>query len=159
MLSRKYFDRSGPPVLRSVRRCVRRCVGLGVASWAVVAALALPTYAQEPSSATFVLSQSTTSSGGGSSVSPSFLLDGSLSQIGSSSLPSFFSNHTWVEQSGTAAIPTGTRHIEYHFLGDRDAGSNNDAFLDNAYLTVPDGGSSFALFGLALAGLGVSRRR
>ena len=63
-------------------------------------------------------------------------LDGTWAELASSALPFFYSNHTWVEQSGRADLPPGTRYIRYHFEGVRHAGSNNDAYLDAAYLSV-----------------------
>jgi hypothetical protein len=63
-------------------------------------------------------------------------LNENLNSIGGDSLPSFFSNQTWVEQSGAASIPAGTRWIRYHFLGERRNGYNSDAFLDAAYINV-----------------------
>lgn len=57
-------------------------------------------------------------------------------EIGSSSLPSFYSYLRWEKQSGVAAVPAQTRYIQFHFLGIRLAGSGNDAYLDAAFLTV-----------------------
>ena len=64
------------------------------------------------------------------------LFDSNMSAIGGASLPNFFSNHTWIEQSGVTQILPGTRFIRYEFIGTRVEGSNNDAYLDTAYLNV-----------------------
>jgi len=63
-------------------------------------------------------------------------LDENLLEVGTSLLPFFFSNHTWVQQAGQATVVSGTRSVRYHFEGVRTGGSNNDAFLDAAYLNV-----------------------
>ena len=63
-------------------------------------------------------------------------LDENSTELGDDELPTFFSNHTWVEQSTVSDIPTGTRTIRYFFEGNRNQGSNNDAFLDAAHLGI-----------------------
>ena len=63
-------------------------------------------------------------------------LDEALAEIDRDELPFFHSNHTWVEQSAVAGIPAGTRWIRYHFEGVRHQGSNNDAYLDEAYVVL-----------------------
>lgn len=63
-------------------------------------------------------------------------LNAASGEIGSASLASFYSNHTWRKQVGVALIPTGTRSILFHFRGTRTEGSNNDAYLDSAFLQV-----------------------
>lgn len=89
-------------------------------------------------------------------------LDEAMGTIASVTLDAFYSNHTWAEQSGVAAVVAGTRTIRYEFTGTRVSGSNNDAFLDAAYLSVsavPEPETyAMLLAGLALIG-GVARRR
>lgn len=64
-------------------------------------------------------------------------LNSSEAEIGKESLASFYSNHTWIEQSGKIKIPAGTRSIIYEFIGNRlGGGENNDAYLDSAYLEI-----------------------
>ncbi|WP_227815541.1 PEP-CTERM sorting domain-containing protein [Nitrogeniibacter aestuarii] len=82
-------------------------------------------------------------------------------EIGGFQLTPFYSNNTWVEQSGEGQILPGTRTIHFEFVGIRDDGSNNDAYLDAAFLTVSAVPEPEAL-GMFLAGLGVvaaGRRR
>lgn len=64
------------------------------------------------------------------------LFDANMALIESSALPSFFSNHTWVEQSSSIELPFGTRFIRYEFVGTRFEGSNTDAYLDATYLNI-----------------------
>ena len=94
-------------------------------------------------------------------ISLSFL-DGQLQELGSTALPTFFSNNTWVEQTGSAMLLEGTRTLRYKFVGTRVAGSNNDGYLDAAYLTVsavPEPESAAMLLtGLGLVGAVVRRR-
>ena len=63
-------------------------------------------------------------------------LDAANSEISSASLAAFYSNHTWRKQAGVASIPTGTRSIVFYFRGTRNQFSNNDAYLDSAFLQV-----------------------
>ena len=87
--------------------------------------------------------------------------DDQLAEIGSSSLPGFYSNNTWVEQAGAAAVLAGTRTIRYQFVGTRVEGLNDDAYLDAAYLTVaavPEP-ESYALMLAGLAVVGVMARK
>jgi hypothetical protein len=63
--------------------------------------------------------------------------DSAGNEIGRQSLDPFYSSSTWKEQSGEATIPSGARSIIYEFVGVREGGgSNNDAYLDSAYLEV-----------------------
>jgi hypothetical protein len=73
-------------------------------------------------------------------------LDGTTNELSSAELPFFYSNHTWVEQYSVTNIPIGTRMIRYHFEGVRKEGSNNDAYLDAAFLNVIPEPGLFALF-------------
>jgi hypothetical protein len=73
-------------------------------------------------------------------------LDDTTNEIGRAELPFFYSNHTWVEQYGITNMPVGTRKIRYHFEGVRKEGSNNDAYLDAAFLYVVPEPGSFSLF-------------
>lgn len=57
-------------------------------------------------------------------------------EIGKTQLSSFFSNKTWEEQFGVTNLLSGTRSIRYEFVGTRDQGFNNDAYLDAAYLNI-----------------------
>lgn len=78
-------------------------------------------------------------------------------------LPSFFSNNTWVEQRGETFLLPGTRTVRFEFIGTRKAGSNNDAYLDAAFLEVAPAPvplpASLPLLGTALAGLALRRAR
>lgn len=64
------------------------------------------------------------------------LFGASGEQLNLVSLPSFFSNHTWVEQRGETFLLPGTRKVRFEFVGTRKAGSNNDAYLDAAFVEV-----------------------
>ena len=89
-------------------------------------------------------------------------LDDTTNEFSRAQLPFFYSNHTWVEQYGVTNIPIGTRKIRYHFDGVRKEGSNNDAYLDAAFLIVVPEPGSFILFCtgfLAVAAQLSSRRR
>lgn len=55
-------------------------------------------------------------------------------EIGSSNTRPFYSNHVWIKREGKALIPRNTRFIGYFFVGTRKEGSNNDAYLDDAFL-------------------------
>ncbi|WP_431064650.1 hypothetical protein [Methylotuvimicrobium sp.] len=82
--------------------------------------------------------------------------DTTMSQIGTTALPSFYSNNTWEEQSGLTNLLAGTRFIRYEFIGTRvGSGSNNDAYLDAAYLNVAaiPVPAAVWLFGSGLVGL------
>ncbi|MCC6229816.1 MAG: hypothetical protein IT432_11380 [Phycisphaerales bacterium] len=86
-------------------------------------------------------------------------LDAAGGLIAASDLGWFHSNHTWVEKSGVAMAPPGTRSVAYGFSGHRLDGSNCDAYLDDAYLiprVVPTGPT---LAVLAVFGIGAMRRR
>ncbi len=92
------------------------------------------------------------------------MLDVSMGNIGNVSLPSFFSNHTWVEQSGSASLLSGTRFLRFEFIGTRVSGSNNDAFLDATYLDISRSTSvpnpvTLMLLGLGLIGLFINNNR
>lgn len=63
-------------------------------------------------------------------------LDAAGAEISASSLSSFYSDNTWVEQSGTALVPVGTRSITYQFIGESDEGDNDDGYLDDADLEI-----------------------
>jgi hypothetical protein len=51
-------------------------------------------------------------------------------------LPSFYSSHTWVEQTGTRTLDAGTRAVLIQFSGYRDQGIENNAHFDDAYLSI-----------------------
>lgn len=94
-------------------------------------------------------------------ISISFL-DFSSQEIGSQSLTGdYTSNKTWKEISGFSVVPFGTRSVEYRFTGTRNAGSNNDAYLDAAYLRVsaiPEPSTYFGIGG-ALAAILIFRKK
>ncbi len=48
----------------------------------------------------------------------------------------YYGDNTWVMREGTAAIPVGTRSLEYNFQGVRTTAVTNDAYLDSAFLKV-----------------------
>ncbi|MGE0859787.1 MAG: hypothetical protein AB7I01_20810 [Gammaproteobacteria bacterium] len=64
------------------------------------------------------------------------LFGASGEQLNLVSLPSFFSNNTWVEQRGETFLLPGTRKVRFEFVGTRKQGSNNDAYLDAAFVEV-----------------------
>lgn len=82
------------------------------------------------------------------------LLDASSTALNAVSTPSFFSNATWTEQRGTTFLLPGTRHVSFEFVGTRTAGSNNDAYLDAAFVEVQPVPLPAAL-PLLLGGLGL----
>lgn len=90
------------------------------------------------------------------------MLDKDLTGIGHVSLASFYSNNTWVEQSGVTPLLEGTRYLRYTFAGVRHTGSNTDAYLDAAYLevrAVPEPETyALMLAGLALTVVAGKRR-
>lgn len=92
-----------------------------------------------------------------------YFLDDTDNELGLTSLPYFHSNMTWTEQSGSAALLPGTRSLRFFFDGVRHAGSNNDAYLDAAYLEVAPvplpAGLPLALSALASLGLVAGRAR
>lgn len=88
------------------------------------------------------------------------LLDASSTALNAVSTPSFFSNAIWTERRGTTFLLPGTRHVSFEFVGTRNAGSNNDAYLDAAFIEVQPVPLPAAL-PLLLGGIGVlaTRRR
>jgi hypothetical protein len=90
------------------------------------------------------------------------LLDVGLNQLNAVSLPSFFSNGIWVEQRGETFLLPGTRNVRFDFIGTRKQGSNNDAYLDAAFLEVTPAPvplpASLPLMAAAIGGL-LWRRR
>ena len=84
-------------------------------------------------------------------------------QLNLVSLPAFFSNNTWVEQRGETFLLPGTRTVRFEFIGTRKQGSNNDAYLDAAFLEVAPAPvplpASLPLLLTALAGLTLRRAR
>lgn len=63
-------------------------------------------------------------------------LDGDMEIIEAGNLGWHWSNNTWILVEETVAIPIGTRHIIYTFDAQRYEGSNNDAYLDDAFVLV-----------------------
>ncbi len=63
-------------------------------------------------------------------------LNGAMAEVGSDALSSFTSDHQWLGREATVVLPPGTRTIRYTFTGTRESGSNDDAYLDAAFLTV-----------------------
>ncbi len=62
------------------------------------------------------------------------LLGAAADELAVVALPYFHSNMTWVEQAGQATLLPGTRSVRFFFDGVRHAGSNNDAYLDAAFV-------------------------
>jgi hypothetical protein len=48
----------------------------------------------------------------------------------------FYSNMTWTLKEGTLSLPPATRQITFGFYARRASGSNNDGYLDDAFLFV-----------------------
>ncbi len=90
------------------------------------------------------------------------MFDAQMAELGHLSLESFYSNNTWVEQSGVTPLLEGTRYLRYSFVGTRHSGSNDDAYLDAAYLevrAVPEPETyALMLAGLALTVVAGKRR-
>lgn len=80
-----------------------------------------------------------------------------ISILGSSNLGWFYSNHTWVLHETTVDIPAGTRSVTFGFYAQRYHGTNNDGYLDDAFMEVVPEPMSVALLFSAL-GLFVIRR-
>lgn len=51
----------------------------------------------------------------------------------------FYSNYTWFLKKGTVPLPVGARQITYGFHARRYAGTNNDGYLDDAFLMLTPG--------------------
>lgn len=64
------------------------------------------------------------------------LRDAQGGELAAVSTPAFFSNETWVEQLGITFLRPGTRSVSFEFVGTRRVGSNNDAYLDAAFVEV-----------------------
>ena len=64
------------------------------------------------------------------------MLDASGGPIGNATLAFFHSNSTWALQSGSAPIVPQTRALQFLFEGVRHEGSNDDAYLDGAFVQV-----------------------
>lgn len=64
------------------------------------------------------------------------LLDALGTPLAAVSTPSFFSNAIWTEQAGNTLLLPGTRSVSFEFVGTRESGSNNDAYLDAAFVEV-----------------------
>jgi hypothetical protein len=62
--------------------------------------------------------------------------DTSGETVGTVRLPFFYSNHTWVLQDFAALLPPSSRTVEFFFEGIRHDGSNNDAYLDDAFVRI-----------------------
>jgi len=54
--------------------------------------------------------------------------------ISTSQTGAFYSNHTWTKRENTIIVPSNTTTIEYGFIGIRVEGTDNDAYLDDAYV-------------------------
>jgi len=61
--------------------------------------------------------------------------DGST-ELARADLGWFYSNYTWFLKEGTIRLPPGARIITYGFYAVRYAGSNNDGYLDDAFLEL-----------------------
>ncbi|APW66798.1 MAG: hypothetical protein CL624_14230 [Arcobacter sp.] len=60
--------------------------------------------------------------------------DDKPSKISHTSTQPFYSNHWWTKRANVVAVPEETRFIKYGFMGIRKEGTNNDAYLDDAFL-------------------------
>lgn len=63
-------------------------------------------------------------------------LDAGKVEISRHDLGWFYSNNTWTLKQGVQLIQANTRYIRFGFYAQRFAGSNNDGYLDDAYLKV-----------------------
>ncbi len=57
-------------------------------------------------------------------------------ELARSDLGWFYSNDTWVFKEGAIPLPQGARFITYGFYAERFQGSNNDGYLDDAFLEL-----------------------
>jgi hypothetical protein len=60
--------------------------------------------------------------------------DANHKEISRDNTKGFYSNHKWVKRYSLIWIPKGTRYVKYIFIAHRLQGSNNDAYLDEAFL-------------------------
>jgi len=70
-------------------------------------------------------------------------------ELGRSDLGWFYSNSTWVLKEGTVSLPQGARFITYGFHAQRYQGSNNDGYLDDAFLELRPSQSPVTILGIA----------
>ncbi len=70
--------------------------------------------------------------------------DGTASELGTTP-PLSSTTGVWTLVENTVAMPPGTRSIAVHLSGTRIAGTDNDAYFDDLFLTVPGTAPSGAL--------------
>jgi hypothetical protein len=63
-------------------------------------------------------------------------LDKNHKEIAYSRTKGFYSNHTWVRRHALMWLPKRTRYIKYTFIATRVEGTNNDAYLDDAFIYI-----------------------
>jgi len=66
------------------------------------------------------------------------LKDADSSELARHDLGWFYSNSTWLLNNGIVALLPGTRYVTYGFHAHRTLGTNNDAYLDDAFLIVSE---------------------
>jgi hypothetical protein len=87
------------------------------------------------------------------------LKDDSFSELDIKDLGWFYSNFTWTLKEGTTDLMAGTRYIDYGFYSKRYQGSNNDGYLDDAFLSLVPLPPALILFVSGLIGLFGSMRK
>jgi len=70
----------------------------------------------------------------------------------------FYSNRTWVLKEGAVPLPQGARFITYGFHSQRFQGSNNDGYLDDAFLELRPSQAPVTILGIARVGNSVTLR-
>ena len=70
-------------------------------------------------------------------------------ELGRSDLGWFYSNSTWVLKEVAVPLPQGARFITYGFHSQRYQGSNNDGYLDDAFLELRPSQSPVTILGIA----------
>jgi Ca2+-binding RTX toxin-like protein len=73
------------------------------------------------------------------SITVSFIDASGTTVLGSITVNSANATDHWALTSGTIALPTGTRSIVYQFNANRKSGTSDNAYLDDAFVTLTAG--------------------